>query len=332
MEDDTDTKRISKKPRVYKGKPKEDIDDPAAPSFSDLTNDLLVRCLDFLTWGDMNEFACVSKQCRQVRAHTSLDQTRQGTVRILFGSGLSSLGFLDHFLPRLGRIFVGNRTHLRLVGLDHLNRVDFYTFEDSLTSRQYLPLGGVKSVIFSQDREYMTRVGEVLARFLPNLESVDVGSLTILSDANFFGEYAACPHLRCLRYTDCGKSNEHSCGLDICGYYIRNLSSLRELYIDDSALPIADVADVPDLFDDFHVRNGYILLKTVRRQLERVSFIGIEYSNICYGRRLGEPESISQEQLIEFVHNAPNLKWMRSDLTESNKLMLKRERPDVHFE
>jgi hypothetical protein len=40
---------------------------------------------------------------------------------------------------------------------------------------------------------------------------------------------------------------------------------------------------------------------------------------------------IPQHAIAEFVRRAPNLRWLRSDLTPDNVAMLQLERPDVTF-
>lgn len=60
--------------------------------------------------------------------------------------------------------------------------------------------------------------------------------------------------------------------------------------------------------------------------LERVSVVGVTTHN-------GENDSrpLKQSTLIKFVRNTPTLTWLRSDLTDENIAMLRKERPEVTF-
>ena len=67
------------------------------------------------------------------------------------------------------------------------------------------------------------------------------------------------------------------------------------------------------------------LLGYLRHQLERVSVKRVRIGS------LPESRPLSQQQLIDFVRNAPNLRWFKSDLSDENLVLLKMERPEVIF-
>lgn len=85
-------------------------------------HDCIVYILDFLSWSDLNNFAQVSQECCDFRNHASLEQTRSGTIKIDGTGCKNAIDLLNVIKERQysSKVFKGNRTHLRLEGLNNL--------------------------------------------------------------------------------------------------------------------------------------------------------------------------------------------------------------------
>jgi len=109
------------------------------------SHDCLLDVLNFLSFHDLNTFALVSKECYNLRCHSYLDQTRSGTIR-LNGAGVQNTVELMKKVrkKRWYQSFRGNRTHLRLIGLNHLS-ADIETI-DAKFVQKCSPLNNVTSL------------------------------------------------------------------------------------------------------------------------------------------------------------------------------------------
>ena len=88
--------------------------------FDDVNGDCLHLIMTYLHFEDLNSVAQCSRHCRDARGNPELDQTRSGTIVCREGSTVLSI-FRAARAGRWGeRVFVGNRTHLRIEGITRL--------------------------------------------------------------------------------------------------------------------------------------------------------------------------------------------------------------------
>lgn len=74
-----------------------------------------------------------------------------------------------------------------------------------------------------------------------------------------------------------------------------------------------------------------LLLMLCRVGLERVSIRDATWTMEDEEEEESERHPLSQQTIIQFVRSKPTLRWLRSDLSEENSSMLKRERPETTF-
>jgi hypothetical protein len=89
--------------------------------------------------------------------------------------------------------------------------------------------------------------------------------------------------------------------------------NLQEVYLDHSSLLSGEV-----LVMEF--------LEMVRESLTKVSCLGLRR-----GPRSTRGHPLVQGELMEFVRNAPKLRYFRSHLNPHNTAILRQERPEVKF-
>jgi len=77
----------------------------------------------------------------------------------------------------------------------------------------------------------------------------------------------------------------------------------------------------PELTDE----NFFMFMRC--RSLERVSVKNASFDSSPDV----DSSPVTQEMLIKFVRRTPSLRWLRSDLTEENTVMLQQERPEITF-
>jgi hypothetical protein len=282
--------------------------------FDLLAQDCRVRILGFLGPNDLADAAMASRQLREDCRHESLPQgDRTAVVRIpedcphedrlrRVGSCLIRMAAVT--LPDGGRKF---HKFPRLRVLDPQQRVRGSGVWDPALGAT---IPEITALDWSGEEEeegvagtmpYITEEQELMASMLPNVREVDFSLARGVCRSTFHLEKATW-HRSWL-------------GLSWCGYELRSCESLRELYVDGSCLEANWRSNVTPC-----------LLRDLSDRLERVSIKDAHYAHLC-----SDSEKVSQATLIEFVRNAPNLRWFRSDLTAENAAMLQAERPNVTF-
>lgn len=303
-------------------------------------HDCLLAILEFLSWNDLNNFSIVSKGCHQVRNHASLDQTRSGTIYL--GNGVSTAkDFLEKARSKQwSDAFHGDRTHLRLYNLTYLSsNIDPIddTFLDTVS-----PLEHVKSLDCSMtprfrecdhDQKTNDRIrkccrswflapfedyvdkgfaqGVTLSVLVPNLRAIDMSylPLTLLGVALLAKSNPKLEVIHWNRSLIWPISNQSE-------GHLESFRCLKEVHLDDARLIFCADLNEAGLWNS--------LLNNSRR-LERVSLLGTRWY------RKGQLAALPQNFLMEFVRNAPNLTWFRSDLSKANIRQLQKERPNVSF-
>jgi hypothetical protein len=284
--------------------------------FDTLGKDCRVRVLKFLGPGDLAEAAAVCKQFLDDCRDESLPQERTAVIRIppncrhqdrIKRLGTRLLAMAGATLPD-GRRKFSKFCRLRIIDPNH----DFGK-NGSWSPPAGATIPEIAALDWSREEpvppwisERCSDTGEQrgLLRMLPNLREVD------FSRARTACKYALYePSFRLLEKVTWHGS--WGC-LQSDGFQLVNCPILRELHMDGSC------------FEGVHRR----LFLDLRDRLERVSIKSASSRRLLSTRA---PEPIPQSALVDFVRNAPNLRWFRSDLTPENVARLQGERPDVAF-
>lgn len=132
-----------------------------SPSLGSLNDDCLLQILSYLPADDLNSIAMCNRRYRVARANEDLDQTRTGTIFIPAGSSVDS--FLNAIHDKgWNQVFEGNRTCLRIVGMENLNewRSNSQGNEDHLHGVTSLFLSGQIPIhpynIVQMEKNYIT--------------------------------------------------------------------------------------------------------------------------------------------------------------------------------
>jgi hypothetical protein len=185
-----------------------------------------------------------------------------------------------------------------------------------------------------------------VAEHLPNLRRITVSSSYV--PGLYLEEVSGrCPNLTSLTWHGQARS------LYLSGVVLGR-GGARDLYMDDCTFyecrdPFAAAANDEDDVDDDDDEGFTCMFASCVGTLERVSIRNARYFvHVFRGRRKNEtqppifsPEEdrrvrsaakdLPQRAIVDFVRRAPNLRWLRSDLTPENVATLQRERPDVAF-
>jgi len=236
-----------------------------AVAFDDINRDCLVHILSFLPNKDLDTVAEINQDCRDARSDESLDQTRTGTIVCSENTTFRSL-YNAIVAGDWSRVFLGNRKHLRIEGINAWRVADFplgYTNEalnyvhrqlEGATNRNngteaadwlQAVLAGVISADFSvtpndldgvDNKEYLP----FLFQLLPNLKELDLSHVRV---ARAVGSvfFDGCPNLTRLTW----KGSLGS--LFLTGSALMGQANLTELVIDDSRFLVM-------LFPDHHSR------------------------------------------------------------------------------
>ena len=321
------------------------------PEFSVSINDEVFRkvleiiplskmILEHLAEEDLDRFALVSQHCL-VMAQNDLRFRRTGTI--IFKRPLEEIP--KSFWVRLNKnVFCGNRTHLVLV---------FETLKN-------FPLG-TPSVVLEHVRELEFQPGPSIQahsrrngypdvelvdvciyfnKMVPALDRVDIGPLAeVVSIWQYLngshrlcvlGVSKFCCELSRRRLIKPSMLQPKRCNrrLDILDKV--KAENLKEFHVD----PIYVYFDCPiaayceeDRFEIQGDRQIKLYLLQEFPNLERVTLGDAHYTEGPGLSFLPMP----QAALLKFVRHMPKLKWFRSDLSRENIVMLKAERPEVHF-
>ena len=336
--DDLEQKPPAKKPRLEQKQPplksgdndgnaNNDNDNDSNP-FMALKDGPFHHVLGFLDWRDLNEFAQVSKKCQKARNHPGLDQTREATIRFLSSQEIDPYdpfsrrefsveeieGILRHIKEQLS-IYSGNYTRLVIKGLENLGSPTGKYDDDDEDEENWTwdDISSFEATDHGKDAFYHL---EIFVRRFPKLHEINVSGIEVYDDEGFGFwndlparvlrfENAKCKDASSLRF---GQPSYHFSGMAL-----NDCRNLQELYLDGT------------VFECFQQKS---FLGDIPDRLQKVSCIGVKVDNVS---EESCPKPLDQEQLMKFVRTRRSLCWLRSDLTQSNVAILKRERPDVAF-
>jgi hypothetical protein len=307
-------------------RPPQSVESDLPPSLLSLYNhDCLLQILQFLHWEDLNNFAITSKQCKKVRNHDWLDQTRSGTIRLNKANISNVMEFMEQIRARQWtKAFCGERTHLRLTGLtrlssgsDHIdfNRISTLKEVTSLDCSLVVPNPPGTTpprMPFAKYIDTAFSLGLALSLIVPNLKQIDISQVPLTSIAvSWLAENN--PNLKSIRW-----NNSYIWPINNDSFeHIKACQNLEEVYLDRASLVFCHDDMDPDLLWACFASNS--------QNLRRISLQKtMRYRNWRFS-------PLSQAGLMKLVRNSPNLQWFRSDLTPTNVEILRKERPGVTF-
>jgi len=260
----------------------------------------------------------MNRHCREARSHESLDQTRTGTIVCSEQSSARSL-YNAIISGGWNGVFSGNCAHLRIENIASV-RSEQAAATDEISRAQ---LSGVTSLDISCSPENAAQVQNDrfingLLCFLPNLREIDFSHFKI-SKGRRITTLEHCPRLERITANCSG-----GC-FYMGGYGLQSTQGLiTMLYLDGSCL-LSPGATVLQYESSENVETS-VFMFVACRGLERLSIKSAKWHSTD-----AEFQAISQGMLMKMVRNHPTLRWLRSDLTEENVEILKRERPEITF-
>jgi hypothetical protein len=296
------------------------------PSLLSLYNhDCLLQILQFLPWEDLNIFATASKECKNVRNHDWLDQTRSGTIRLNKANISNVMDFMEQIRARQwSQAFCGQRTHLRLMGLTRLSSgSDDIDFNRIATLKEVTSLDCSLAVPnppgttpprmpFAKYIDTAFSLGLALSLIVPNLKRIDISQVPLTSIAvSWLVENN--PNLKSIRWN---KAYIWPINNDSCEH-IKACQNLEEVHLDRASLIFCN----DDMDSDFL----WACFASSSKNLRRISLQKtMRYRNWRFS-------PLPQSGLMKLVRNSPNLQWFRSDMTPANVEILRKERPYLTF-
>ncbi|KAL3943459.1 MAG: hypothetical protein SGBAC_002470 [Bacillariaceae sp.] len=284
-------------------------------------HDCLVNTLQFLSWEELNVFALTSKGCHHARCHSSLDQTRCGTI--VLGQGVSdTIEFIQKANEnKWADKFQGNMTHLRLQDLPHLSaQIDpinevFIQGMSQMKHVQCLDCSIIESnamLEYAENLEKGLAQGLILSLLFPNLQQITLNCLPL----TVLGLSLIAERNKSLRVIRWERSVVWPIG-DQATSYMRAFQGIEELYLDGARMILCWDLDQDRLWR-FLAENS--------KRLQKVSVKG----TLVY-REDGQFSLLSQESMMRFVRTTSTLRWFRSHLDQENISKLRKDRPDVEF-
>jgi hypothetical protein len=177
--------------------------------FVSLSDDCLLLVLSYLPRDDLNSVAICSKRCREARTNDSLDQTRTGTITCTENTTLGSIIYA-FFAQEWTAVFSGNRTRLKVVGLERMPTVG----RPARLFPKYL-LPNVSSLALSYNSlgrgSGICRLRKALAFpiMCPNLEEIDLSHTSNMPLDCVEEISRVCPNLRRLIWNASRSSISH---------------------------------------------------------------------------------------------------------------------------
>ncbi|KAL3908161.1 MAG: hypothetical protein SGARI_003193 [Bacillariaceae sp.] len=288
MEDD-DRKPPAKKKRRVNSK--------VLSLFTCLDNKVLHHIFSFLEWRDLNEVACVSKKCNEVRKSDSLDQTHEATITCLPPSSR----------PEGRQGFQIPTNHSRMVILNFQNAqgstVILAPQQDHV---HHVTIKGQDNVeAFYDLAEQLKNIEEAHLINL-NFGNVPTSLVDITQPRPWTRQWPSLSSLDC-RNTTFGA---------IMSSWFGGFEDLKELNLDGATITASEIGGF-----------NYSFLYDVRETLERVSCVNAEIIQIPTGETIF---ALARTwNLKTFVSNAPKLQWFRTDMMDGDIAGLRTKHPDI---
>merc|ERR1711907_681853 len=278
-----------------------------------------VAILDYLKQADLVSASIVSKQFRKDCLHNGITnpiipvykitlRTRILGEDIMRGQWFSFPALYE----KLRRNQVEKNEKFSRYRHLKVNRVDLLVYDGrsrTVTDNE-IRLDGITSVDISLPRVATTSNAWPLLRMLPNVREINMSNSYSVP-----AQIENCPLLE--KFTGNGVRY-----LEPLGHKFVNLGYLKDVFLDGVTFHPGSSDELDRLLSDLADHNDTFLLCHCK-SLERVSI-----RNAKISMRNASRVAIPQNILIKFVQNAPpSLRWFRSDLTQENINLLRKEHP-----
>jgi len=290
------------------------------PSFHDIPASCRIDILGFLPLEEVySNYARVSSICLSDTQHPYIPPI------LIISKQRQLLDVIRKLLQLSPRIKPG--THLIVKGHASFGmsiqklQTELLLAENKISNIVKLDLSIPQQADSKQNGVVYANVVKVLSSLLPNLEEVDCSFMrTGQSTANDVCKH--CPRLERFQW------NHPGADLFIVGQDFKHCSNLKELYLDNASFFCT--GDTREVIEN-GCKSNVLFCDKGCHDLERVSIRKCKYFGWSDVFQLSRPEILPQSVLIEYVRSAKKLRWFRSDLSQQNIDMLKRERPEVFF-
>jgi hypothetical protein len=302
-------------------------------SLDDINDNCILEIFKCLSVENLNSIAVfISRRNRDLRNHNSLDQTRTGTIVCTENTTVESIR--DAFVTQeWNQVFRGNRTRLKIVGLERMPRIrpsrsifelrggqdrllltnvsSLDTSFDSLTINQIVP--GYSTVLF-------------FVSMLSNVREIDLSHMKFGTPRYKSLVESIVQRCRSLQKV-ISNGSQRRMMMEGSLSYPGFMPHVTELHLDDSLLySMFGAATTQRAFSDPGNPN------CILSRFNNIVSLSIKNLAWCEWREVDAPaQPVTQEMLIKIVRRHPTLRWLRSDLTEANIAMLQQERPEITF-
>jgi hypothetical protein len=233
-------------------------------------------------------------------------------------------------MQNLSRHLLNNETKDKLQCYHHMRVDDVHTFDVRYREAEEITRGiqmnGILSLDFSSSSpgNYVCKYFPLaLSKILPNLHEIDLSN-TGLHSRNLLKFSFNCPLLEKVTWNNISKNSY----AELTGVDMVFSNNLKEIYMNDTVFSGSRSRyTYNEQYSDFNSR--IFIFYRCCRTLERVSILNSKL--LTYRNGIPFEFIIPQNALIKFVRNVASLRWFRSDLTQENIDMLKKERPDIQF-
>lgn len=300
----------------------------ASSPLMDCNDDVLLRIMSFLSYICLNEVEMCSLRCQEIRSHESLNQTRVGTI--VFSENTTRDSLDRNLQQHWYEVFTGNKTHLKIVGLELVQHQSWETDRHRLANvmAEVLELDvscNPEMIDIQQEdsRGRRTAAFTSLLDILPNLREMNVAYLKV-NRPQWFDMGSTCPNLERVKWNGC----HFTYIINGNGNIIRDCLSLTEICFDGCHFIFNMDRRMFDLvFLGFDRENNTRLLWATCTGLERLSMQNTTWINTD----MQNPEQLSQNLLMAVTRAHQKLRWIRSDLAEENVARLRQERNRNNF-
>jgi hypothetical protein len=293
-------------------------------SFDDINDNCILEIFKCLSVENLNSIAVfISSRSRDLRNHVSLDQTRTGTIVCTENTTVESIR--EAFVSQeWNQVFRGNRTRLKIVGLERMPRIPSGRLYKIRGGQDRLLLTNVSSLETSNDSLTKPGYWNVLffVSMLSNLREIDLSHMKIETRRRRSLVESIVKRCRSLQKV-ISNGSQRAIIMQGSLSYRGFMSYVTELHLDDSLLFSALIFCERSSFSDSGNPN-YILCRFT-------NIVSLSIKNLAWCGWNTGVQPVTQEMLIKMVRRHPTLRWLRSDLTEANIAMLQQERPEITF-
>jgi hypothetical protein len=300
---------------------------PSVNCFNWLDDNCRIKIFSYSAWQDLAEAAQTARAFRDDCRHPSLTQNADRqmvlTVRGECGDLYRRLASMadSNRLVACTRLKVVRGGQVRFTPEDAAARIRGGRTIPQVTSLELsLDTSDGTPGVAAADWYTVYYLGIRVAEYLPHLRHLTVSD-GLVRPPGARGIYEKCPNLASLTWR-----NQPECPF-LEGHLLGRFCPVRCLDMDGCTFSVAPYRSPRIL----HYNAGTlerVSIRNARCYVDRPYDSDDEYE---YDAGTIDVWPIPQQAIVEFARLAPNLRWLRSDLTPDNVAMLQLERPDVAF-